>query len=72
MKVWNIVKYAIKQKGLKYTQVSNRLHKSKNYMTACFAMNRSPSVETLETILAAVGWHIEAVNDETGERITIE
>lgn len=72
MKVWNIVKYAIQQKGMKYTQVSNRLNKSKNYITACFAMNRSPSVETLETILGAVGWHLEAVSDETGERITIE
>ena len=72
MKVWNIVKYIIKQSGLNYTQVSKRLNKSKNYITASIAMKRSPSVETLETILHAVGWHLEVVNDATGERITIE
>lgn len=72
MKVWNIVKYAIKQSGLNYTQVSRRLNKSKNYITSSIAMNRTPNVETLGTILHVVGWHLEVVSDATGERITIE
>ena len=72
MKVWNIVKYAIKSSGKTYKQVSINIGKSQNYISAQLAQKYSPSVQTLGIILDEVGWHLEAVSDATGERITIE
>lgn len=69
---WELVKYAIKKKNLTYEQVSNRLHKSKNYISSTVSQKKSPSVRTLGMILRAIGWHLEAVSDDGQERITLE
>lgn len=72
MLVWDAVKYAINKKNLKYEQVSKRLNKSKHYISAQFSQRRSPSVQTLDMILHAIGWHLEAVSDDGTERIRLE
>lgn len=72
MDVWVALKKAIKESGLSYQQISNRLNKSNNYMSATFAMKRSPSVKTLATISHAIGWHVELVSDDGSQRFTVE
>jgi transcriptional regulator with XRE-family HTH domain len=72
VKTWDAVKEIIKVSNLTYYQVSNRLNKSKNYISASMAAYQSPSVKTLATICHALGWHVELVRDDGGASITIE